>query len=151
MERIIESLDDYTAARILTTIAEHRLGAEESDPELPAGLKDSLRDEFNVGATGEIVSDGDMARHALLLLALDPEMGNVITTMAENPEPAQRLGPVTAIVLAAAVIAVLQTEMEFVWEDGNPRIRLKKKALPNKLLKGFVEKLLSWVPDGPFR
>lgn len=151
MDGTIRALSDNDAIRILSRIAKHRLGATEMEAELPVGLGDALRNEFDVSATGAPISDGDMARHALLLLAQDPEMENVIATMAENPERAQKLGPITAIVLTAAVVAALKTSVRYKrLSNGEWELEIDSPSLDKESLKGFVDKLLSWIPKGPF-
>ena len=152
MGGVIENLGDDDAIRILSLIAKHELGAEDSAEELPAGLNDALEKKFDLSAAAGPVSDGDMARHALLLLALDPEIEQKITTMAENPSPPRKLGPITTLALTAALIAVLKTGVKYKRHpDEKWELEIDSPPLDKDLLKGFVEKLLSWIPKGPFR
>ena len=150
MGGVIEALSDNDAIRILSLIAENELGAEDSAEELPAGLNDALEKEFGLSAAAEPVSDGDMARQALLLLACDPDREQRIIALAESPTRSF-IEPVTAIVLTAAVVAVLKTGVKYKRRsDGEWELEIDSPSLDKESLKGFVDKLLSWIPKGPF-
>ncbi len=157
MEGKIKALDDNAAVRILTTVAEYHLDEGGPDIQLSGDLKGELSKEFNEGASGVAVSDGEMAREALVLLAQDTEMREKITRLIEKPaEHGDRykfaLDPVTVGVLTTAVVMVLKTQFKIgLDKKGRWSFEVKSKAVDMEVLKGFVNKLLSWVPSGPFR
>ena len=151
MDEIIETLDDNSASRILKTIAKAHFDPNHSEAALSSELCDALRNELGVETVSESISDGEMSRHALQLLANDQEMKDVVGTMAKGPAPVKLLDPVVGISLAAAVVFALKTTVEFKRDkDGRWSFDFKTKAVDRQLLKGFVERLLSWVPKGPF-
>ena len=46
---------------------------------------------------------------------------------------------------------ILQTKIEFKWtSDGKKSLTVIKKETDNTLLKPLVERLLSYIPKGPF-
>ncbi len=146
----IEELSDHDAILILSLVVENELGAEDFAEELPAGLNDALEKEFDLSAAAGPVSDGDMARQALLLLACDPDREQRIIALAESPTRSF-IEPVTAIVLTAAVVAVLKTGVKYKRRsDGEWELEIDSPSLDKESLKGFVDKLLSWIPKGPF-
>ena len=156
MEERIKSLDDNTAVRVLTIIAKYHLDEGGPDIKLSGDLKGELSKEFNEGAVDVAVSDGEMAREALVLLARDTEMRENITRLIEKPvEHGDRhkfaLDPVTVGVLTTAVVLVLKTQFEIGLKEGRWSFSLKSEAVDMEVLKGFVSKLLSWIPSGPFR
>jgi hypothetical protein len=56
------------------------------------------------------------------------------------------------VALTAAVVMALKTHIEIKRnEKGQWTFHLKSKALDKEMLKGFLEKLLSWIPGGPYR
>ena len=145
----IEELSDHDAILILSLVVENELGAEDFAEELPAGLNDALEKEFDLSAAAGPVSDGDMARQALLLLAHDPDRVQKIMAL-ERSHP-KSFGPVTAIVLTAAVVAVLKTGVKSQrLPNGEWKLEIDSPSLDKETLKGFVDKLLSWIPKGPF-
>ena len=151
IEEKIRTLDDDTAVRVLTTIAKHHFGASDSEAAPTAEFTQALAKEFHLEQGVEPVSDGDVARHALLLLAREPGMEEIITSLADNPPPRDFMEPVTAIALTAALVVVLKTGVEIERDpDAGWRFHLKSEPLSEDLLKGFVEKLLSRLPTGPF-
>jgi len=152
VDQIVKSLDDGNATRILTTSVRHHVGAGEAETELATEAQEALRASFQIERGRDPVSDGDIAREALSILAQDPQVGERIAVLAQSP-PTQHFGidPVTSAILTTAVIMVLKTQVEFSRNTrGEWSIRIKSNALDKELLKGFVEKLLSWMPSNPF-
>ena len=152
MEEAIRALQDDDAIRILSLIAKHELGAEESGAETPAGLEDALAIEFEISAAGESVSDGEMARQALMLLAQDSKFEKVITTMTTNVGHRTKefaVDPVTAIALSTACIMVLKSyvKVEYNEEDGWG-VKFESKPLDKDILKGYVKKLVGFLTKG---
>ena len=146
----IQALDDATAIRVLTTIAQAHADTALTDTKLAPDFQDVLKSEFELETAAGSVSDGEMARQALQLLAQDPDMHDRITGLAEKP-PDLFMEPVTGMLLAGAVLFVLKTHFEFKYENGKTTLIIKSKPLDKQLLKGFTQKLLTWLPGGPFK
>jgi len=152
MNDFIQTLNDQTAVKLLSTIAKPHIDAGGNDTELTSELCDTLKNEFGSQEATESVSDGDMARHALQLLAQDQQMRERIRAMVEIPQLGKFVDPAVAIGLSAALVFVLKTSgMMKRDENGKLTWQVEWKSLDNKLLKGFVDKLLSWIPGGPFK
>jgi len=152
MEPEIQDLSDPQAVRILTTLAKNVPAPGGEEVELTAEFREALARELEVQPQGQPASDGDVAREALGLLARHDKLGPVVTAMVENPTPTRMAwDPASAMVLGAAVVMVLKTHFE-ISRDARGRwtFHAKSPALDKGLLKGFVEKLLSWIPPGRY-
>ena len=91
MDDMIRGLDDSQAVRVLSSFARVRLrtgGVAETEwtPELDRALRQDFPAEADAGRAGS-VSEGDLARQALLLLADDPQNREVLTALIEGPPP----------------------------------------------------------------
>jgi hypothetical protein len=142
----IQTLDDATAIRIVKRIAGLRPAPGGERLALTPDLGEALVDEFQItGAAGEKVSEGELARQALLVLAEDPEMAKSIDRMASTPpEGAQTFD--FGIGLTVAVLIVLQSHVKFNRRpDGKWSLSLEKKPTSDSLLKGLVQKLVSFT------
>jgi hypothetical protein len=148
MPDLIQSLDDKTAKQILSRIA----GSQPA----PGGVRiawspeiaKALADEFEIGETSggaARISEGELARQALLVLAEDPEAAIAIERMALTPpEGAQTFD--FGIGVAVAVLIVLQTHVKFErTPDGKWSLKVEKKPTSDSLLKGLVQKLIGFA------
>ena len=91
MDDMIRGLDDSQAVRVLTTFARVRLragGVAETEwtPELDRALRQDFPAEADAGRAAS-VSEGDLARQALLLLADDPQNREALAALIEGPPP----------------------------------------------------------------
>jgi len=89
MDDMIRGLDDSQAVRVLTTFARARLragGVAETEwtPELDWALRQDFPAEADAGRAAS-VSEGDLGRQALLLLADDPQNRDALTALIEGP------------------------------------------------------------------
>ncbi len=140
----ILALDAATATRILSTIAEHRLSPipgvpTHIDPELAQALASE------VGVTpSNTVSEGELARQSLLLLAEDPERLAELQYLVENP-PAAAFDPVTFLAVGAAALLLLQSHIKI---QRDPKkgwsFKFEKKPANDSVLKVFIEKVLGF-------
>ncbi len=141
----IQTLDDATARRVLTTFA--RAQAQAAEMAFTPELRQALQ-QFAAAletATGSI-SEGDLARAALLLLADDPQQQPILTALIEGPAPAT-FGPVKNAAILAAVLFVLQLYVKFEYDkDGRWSIEIVKEPTDKLLLMPLVQKLLSHTP-----
>jgi hypothetical protein len=143
---IISSLDEITAQRILKVIVRSRARpGTESVPWSPS-LEQALARELQVEPGTTPVSEGELARQALLVLAEDPETREAIEMMAASGERADKFDFGATIGLTAAVLIVLQTHVDFERSpDGKWSLKLEKKPTSEALLKGLVQKLISYA------
>jgi hypothetical protein len=147
MTDTIRNLDDLAAQRILAVIARSRTRTGGEDIPWNSNLRQALAAEFQVEQAAASVSEGELARQALLVLAEDPETRSAIETMAaaaeENP---QKFDFGATIGITAAVLFVLQTHVKFERRpDGKWSLQLEKKPTSDALLKGLVQKLISYA------
>ncbi|HYQ91108.1 MAG TPA: hypothetical protein VES89_03280 [Candidatus Competibacteraceae bacterium] len=136
----IQTLDDATARRVLTTFA--RAQSPQATPELTPAFVQALRDFAPEPAPGQATA-GDAARTALLLLAQDPRQQAILTALIDGPAP-ERLGVLETTALVSAVLIALQTHLKFERDkDGHWTIKIEKKPTDATLLKTLIQKLLS--------
>ncbi len=81
---MIDQLDDATAQRILTTIARAR-----STSQQPPNIDKALAEEFHVAPSDTAISDGELARQSLIVLAEDPQTAQAIESMAAEEDDSQ--------------------------------------------------------------
>jgi len=147
MSDIIRNLDAVKAQQILDAIARSRSrGAGQSVPWSPS-LAQALAHQFQLEPGSTPASDGDLARHALLVLAEDPETRKAIEVMASRADAGlQKFDFGASIGLTVAVLIVLQTHVKFERDSkGKWSLKLEKKPTSDALLKGLVQKLLTYA------
>src|SRR5271165_572614 len=148
MDDMIRGLDDSQAVRVLTTFARVRLragGVAETEwtPELDRALRQDFPAEADAGRAGS-VSEGDLTRQALLLLADDPQNREALAALIAGPPP-ESFEVVGTVALVAAMLVVLQTHVLFERDrDGKMHIKLEKKPTQDSLLKDLVQKLFGF-------
>ena len=148
MDDMIRGLDDSQAVRVLTTFARARLRAgdvaeTEWTPELDRALRQDFPAEADAGRAAS-VSEGDLARQALLLLADDPQNRNALTALIAGPPP-ESFEVVGTVALVVAMLVVLQTHVLFERDrDGKIHIKIEKKPTRDSLLKDLVQKLFGF-------
>ena len=147
MEELIRGLDDATAVRVLRAFAQARVRRGGVETELTPGMREALAEEFAVGPAAG-VSEGELARQALLVLAEDPQQREAVQSLILNP-PAERFGLETIAVVTAALV-VLQLRVKFERkESGRWTLRVEKPTMSDALLRGLIEKLFGALPPGP--
>ena len=146
MPDIIRGLDDVTAQRILVVITRSRKAMVAGKVDWTADLRQALASEFDADPATAPVSDGVLARQALHVLAEDPDTRNAIETMAAQPQSLQKFDFGASIALTTAVLMVLQSHIQFErTKDGKWSLKVEKKPTSEALLKGLVQKLLSYT------
>ena len=144
---MIHNLDDTRARRILAAVVRSRI----AEPRVPTGwspaLGQALAGRFEVQPESPAVSEGELARQSLLVLAEDPEMRRAIETMAANWNAfRQKFDLDRTLGTTAAVLLVLQTRLKFARaSDGKWSVKVEKKSTSDALLKGLVQKLISFA------
>jgi hypothetical protein len=149
-DNLIETLEDERACEILARIARSALPSGAAPISLSADLRQALANTFHPSPQLTPVSEGELARQALLVLAEDPGMRQAIHDMAISlPEtPAQYDAGLTAAI-TTAVIFVLQSYVSIERDkQGRWSVTFEKKPTSDTLLKGLVQKLLGYVPGG---
>jgi hypothetical protein len=149
---MIQNLDDTAAQEILSTIARSKAsrgdGAVSWSPELKQALA-ALSHDFQPKAEATLVSEGELARQALLVLAEDPETRSAIETMAvgwKEQRQRQKFDFGASMAITAAVLVVLQTHVRFErTRDGKWSLKIEKKPASEALLKGLVQKLINFA------
>jgi len=143
----IGTLSDAAAVELLVAFVRSQPPDDTTPARLDAPLLENLTTAF--GAHGEAtppVSEGELARAALLLLADAPEYAQGVAALIANPPPKQFMGVSGAAVIIPAVLIVLQTHLKFQRKpDGKWSLSIEKKPTDNELLKGLVKKLLGFA------
>jgi len=135
----LQSLDDATARRVLTTFA--RAQSPQPETQLTPALAQALREFAPEPAVGP-VTEGDIARTALRLLADDPHHQPILTALINGPAPQKMAVLETAGVIVAVLIA-LQTHLKFERDkDGRYSFKIEKKPTDTGLLKTLIQGLL---------
>lgn len=146
MDAMIRDLNDARAIRVLATIVEARLRASDAGQvELTPELARDLATNFNLTADPDSsISEGDLAREALAVLADDPADREAVTALIRGPVP-ERFGvdPVTTTVLITFAMIALKTHVLFERDkQGHWRFKIEKRAEDDGLVKPLVQKLL---------
>lgn len=145
MREIIEGLEDFRATTVFTKFAE-TLKGRGSEITWSPEMRLALRDAFDPDACTKPVSDGDIARQALLILAEDSAYREPIRALIQGPSP-ERFGvdPGT-ITLITAVLLVLQIHIKIKRDAaGKWEFLFEKKPTDAEILKPFISKLLGWI------
>lgn len=146
LKQRIQSLDDSTATRVLKTFASaHSPGG--SVIELTPTIAQELQKAVDVTpAPKASVSDGELARAALLFLASDSVYEQGIAALVESDHPQRMVGVFETIAVASAVLMVLQIHIKIERDkQGHISFHIEKKPTDSNLLKTLVQKLLSVV------
>jgi hypothetical protein len=148
----IQRLDDPTAERILNSIARQRLRsgvATELEPTPDLAREAAVT--VGVTADGPSASPGDLARHALLLLAAEPEQQPVLRAFLEHPPAAdQYADPLTVLAAATAAFVVVQSYVKIERKPtGQWSFKLEKKPPSLELFKVLVGALSRYFGGKP--
>ncbi len=144
LERIAQ-LPDATAIRVLTTYAKPRERSGTYSTDLTPSLREALQAELGATPAGEPVSEGELARQALLVLVDEPAtakaIGELIDYQAKGRDALAE--PVTMALTAAAVLIALQTQVRIERDkEGKWSISINKKPTSPTLIKPLLEKFL---------
>ncbi len=143
MQDSIQALNDDTAIRILTTIAQAQLRRESYQAEWTPEIRQALQEEVSYSPLDEPSAAGELARQALLLLAEDPEIGPNLEQLIEHPS--EKFGFEIEMAITVAVLIALQTHVRFERKpSGKWKLVIEKKPTQKGLLKALVRGILSW-------
>lgn len=146
----IRSLDDARALTVLSTVARARMRRAEvqtdGDQELARAIKQNLLPRLgdaDAASTQNPVSDGDLARAALMLLQEDPENRDALRALVTGPQPQRFLG-VELIAAVVAGLVILQTHVRIERDkQGKYSFEIEKRPTKDSLLKDLVKALVS--------
>ena len=147
MTDTIAALDDRRAQQILAVIARSR-SASKAALDLTPEVQSALASSFGLAmASAEQVSEGELARQALLVLAEERETGAAIEALAAQPVAHRdRFDFGSSIAVVTAAIIVLQTHLRIERDkEGRWIVKLEKKTISDAVLKEFVKKLLEFI------
>ena len=139
----IATLDDRAALDIVTRYAAARLRAGELETECTPDIRQALTDEFGTSTAGE-VSEGDLARAALAVLAEDPRNHDMLQAFLDGP-PAERMGVAATIAIVTAALVVLQTSVKIEHKDGRTTVVIHKPSMKDSALVKLAAKLLRFA------
>ncbi len=93
---------------------------------------------MELSAVPDTVTDGNLAREALLLLAYEPENLEPLTALIQSASPEKFLDAGTVAIGVAALIA-LQTHVKFErTKEGKIHFKLERKPLPAELIGKLI-------------
>jgi hypothetical protein len=147
----ISQLDDVAAVRLLTTVTN---ALQRQEPAFSTEPTDDVRTavaefaEREQAAAPAAVSDGDLARGALLVLAEDEEQAQRIQTLLDGP-PAKSYAGVELVLAVDAVLIALQTRVKFVVKDGKKQLEITKPSLSGKHLVELARQFTTWCLGKP--
>jgi hypothetical protein len=147
MDEQISRLNDRTAIRVLSEMPETWPSEDAGDSSLGPEQQEALAQWLGAPVNSSPVSEGDLARQTLTLLATDPLRREAIVTLAQDvPSTANQFDAGATIAIGAAVLLVLQTYIRFERDkDGKWSVEIRKDPTDNELLKPVVAKFLSFL------
>jgi hypothetical protein len=139
-------IPDDQAIHILKTIARARLQPTSGEPIPDASVLLALSAAFEPSPL-TAVSEADLARAALDLLAQDPTFTEPIKIMSAQPTSGtQRYLDPGSIALTTAALLVLQTRVKFKLDSNRKwSFELDKKSSSDGAVKLLVQRLLSFL------
>ncbi len=150
-DRIV-ALNDKNAVHILNTIAQSCMRDGNFETDITRELSDALQGAFEVEPSPEAPSEGDLARQALLALSEVPEYQGPLSALVNDPRSVSfTLDPVVTTAVATAALVVLQTHVRIERDkNGKLSVLIEKEPTKDRLLKPLVQKILSFIPSGPY-
>jgi len=144
MEDKIRHLDDATAIRLLSDVAQLYARAGGVETRWTPELRRALMEGSGVSGGAAPVSEGELARQTLLLLAEDASTRDALEARLEAPAT-RSFGVVTTVGVLAAVLVVLQIRFEVERDkEGKVTWKIGKEAADGTVLKALIEKVLSF-------
>jgi hypothetical protein len=144
----IAALPSADAVRVLNAVTKARVARGAATALTPdAALGTALTSE--TGAAPEAgVSDGDVAKAALALLAEDPAVAPTLAAMIENPpaEDSAHESVALGMGIGVAALVVLQSYIKFERDKaGEWTFKFEKQPMSDSLLKDLIGKLGGWL------
>ena len=111
-----------------------------TEQECTPELRQALAEAFKAPTEAE-VSDGDLARAALAVLAEDPQNHEMLQAQIDGPQ-AQQMGTLATIAIVTAALVVLQSRIKFERKDGKTTIIIDKPSMKSPDLLKLAGKFL---------
>jgi hypothetical protein len=153
VDEMIEGMDDSQAVCVVRAFAEGRLragGVAEAawTPEIERALREAFPDAAGADAGGAgAVSEGELARQAVRLLADDPDYREAVSFLSGIPPEAYALPGMGTIALTVAALVVLQSYILFERDpDGKIHIKIERQPAGEGLLRSLVGAILRFGP-----
>ena len=138
MQELIKSLDDATAIRVLQAYSTAQSRHGDYQTQWSGELRQYLVEQVELSAVPDAVTEGNLAREALLLLAYEPENQEPLTALIQSASPEKFLDAGTVAIGVAALIA-LQTHVKFErTKEGKIHFKLERKPLPAELIGKLI-------------
>jgi len=148
MNDIINKLNDQDACDIFQKIVENEFSLQESEAVKAPELRQALTEEYEITDTNQTLSDGEMARQALQVLAMDNRLEGIITSLANKPKLRDFSGSlitITDATLVTAMILVLKTAVKIERDkDGKYSFEIKVKGSSAKDIVNFIKAFAKW-------
>ena len=146
-DRIIK-LDDTTAVRLLTSVTDALQRRDENAfaTEPTGDVRTAVADLANreQAPIPKTVTDGDLARTALLVLAEDEKQARALETLLDGP-PAENYTGLELVLAAGAILVALQTRVKIIVKDGKTQLEIAKPSLSSKHLLDLARQLTAWL------
>lgn len=140
-------IDEARVAHVLTVFAQAHAGEQETALPTEAELKALLQAEIPESEVGT-VTQGELMRAALDVIANDDRFSNEVQTLVSGPAP-EKMAVIESAAIISAVLIVLQTHVRFERKPGGKwTLLIEKRPANNKLLDTLVSKLLSYWEAG---
>ncbi len=143
LQERIQTLSDADAQRILTVFANNQ--PDYSDKPISDELIEALRNESTL-SSNEQTNTGDLSRSAVLLLADDPQHGDILNALVNGP-PARQYGMLETAAIIGGVLFVLGTHVKIEYKEGHWTFKFEKKPTNIELLKALMNKLSSFIDN----
>lgn len=149
----IAGLDDEEAIKMLNTVAKPYAAEGVAESTLEQDQVSALMHTLRVAPASPELTDGEMARRGLLLMAQSPEFAEEIEEFLLRPDMrvVQEETPVQ-ILDSQTLLYALKTSVNFERSvDGQTTVRVTPLRPDTQIIRGFVEGLLTKLPPGPRR
>jgi len=149
----IAALDERNAVRILQAVARSNLASAAPQPVWEPDLGQALCTQFGVSSATSPAAPGDLARHALLLMADDPAYAQPISLLIKGPSSERfDLGTVTGPFLIIASLFALQSTIHIARDkQGRWTFEFTKKPTNDSVITPLIRKLVELISGGPPR
>ncbi len=140
----IAGLSDADAINVLRVIVANT--CEGASGDINKEMTHALVEEFSVVAHETTsVSEGELARQALSVLAKEPSQEKVISALIDGPKP-EAMSAFASIAVGALVVMVLKSHFDLAYKDGKISFKWQSKAWTAKDVNSLVEKLFPFLP-----
>ena len=140
MENVLDKIDDQRSVEILTRVVKGR-GLLPCAPGIEVQKAQAeLATVFGQAGSGEIPTEGDLARQCLRVLSQNPDTARAIAGMAEQTDHGPQCFLIAEVSVIALALAVLGTSVRYERDkEGKVSLIVEKKAMSNAVLKKLVD------------